>query len=67
MSKIKFCRSCRSKNLEQLFSLGNQYYTGIFPKKKNLKVLSGKLELVKCKKCHLVQLSENFNLKKCME
>ena len=64
MSKIKFCRSCRSKNFDYLFSLGNQYYTGIFPKSKNSKVPSGNLELIKCKKCSLVQLSENFNLKK---
>lgn len=64
MSKVKFCRSCRSKKLDYLFSLGSQYYTGIFPKRKKLVVPSGNLELVKCKKCHLVQLSENFNLKK---
>ena len=64
MSKIKFCRSCRSKNFDYLFSLGNQYYTGIFPKSENSKVPSGNLELIKCKKCSLVQLSENFSLKK---
>jgi len=64
MSKIKFCRSCRSRKLDHLFSLGRQYYTGIFPRRKELIVPSGNLELIKCKKCHLVQLSENFNLKK---
>ena len=64
MSKIKSCRSCKSKKLDYLFSLGKQFYTGIFPRKKNLTVPSGKLELIKCKSCHLVQLSENFNLKK---
>ncbi len=64
MSSIKFCRSCRSKKLIKLFSLGKQYYTGIFPKNKKTKVPSGKLELLKCNYCSLVQLSENFNLKK---
>lgn len=34
MSKIKYCRSCNSDKLDYLFSLGKQYYTGIFPKKK---------------------------------
>ena len=64
MSKIKGCRSCGSKKLEDLFSLGNQYYTGIFPKNKNQKIPKGELKLFMCKRCNLVQLSENFNLKK---
>ena len=64
MSKIKCCRSCESKNLANLFTLGNQNYTGIFPKYKNQKIPKGELRLFLCKKCTLVQLSENFNLKK---
>ena len=64
MSKIKSCRSCNSKKLNFLFSLGKQYYTGIFPKSTKLKLPSGHLELLKCKRCDLVQLSQNFNLKK---
>ena len=64
MSKIKYCRSCSSKKLDNLFSLGNHNYTGIFPKKNNLKIPRGELKLIKCKVCSLVQLSENFNLKK---
>jgi cyclopropane fatty-acyl-phospholipid synthase-like methyltransferase len=64
MTNIKSCRSCGSKNLEDLFSLGKQDYTGIFPKKKNSKIPKGELKLIKCKKCTLVQLSNNFSLKK---
>ena len=64
MNNIRYCRSCRSKKLDNLFSLGNQNYTGIFPKKRNLKTPTGKLKLVMCKVCNLVQLGENFNLKK---
>ena len=64
MSKIKKCRSCNSNKLQRLFSLGNQYFTGIFPKNKHQKVPRGKLILVMCNGCKLVQLSENFNLKK---
>jgi hypothetical protein len=64
MSKIKKCRSCNSNKLQKLFSLGNQSFTGIFPKNKNQKVPLGKLILVICSCCKLVQLSENFNLKK---
>ena len=64
MSKIKYCRSCKSAKLDNLFSLGNLYYTGIFPRSKSSNLPKGKLRLIKCKKCSLVQLSENFNLKK---
>jgi cyclopropane fatty-acyl-phospholipid synthase-like methyltransferase len=64
MKKIKYCRSCSSKKLDNLFSLGNHNYTGIFSKTKNLKTPAGELKLIKCKICSLVQLSENFNLKK---
>jgi len=64
MSKIKKCRSCNSNKLQKLFSLGNQSFTGIFPKNKNQKVPRGKLTLIICSRCKLVQLSENFNLKK---
>ena len=61
-SKIKFCRSCKNKRLKRLFSLGNQYFTGIFPKKIKQKVPSGPLNLYLCQNCSLVQLSHNFNL-----
>jgi hypothetical protein len=64
MRKIKYCRSCKSKNLYYLFSLGDHYFTGIFPQNKNTTVPKGKLTLLMCKKCSLVQLSENFNLNK---
>jgi len=64
MSKIKKCRSCNSNKLQRLFSLGDQYFTGIFPKNKHQKVPRGKLILIICSRCKLVQLSENFNLKK---
>ncbi len=63
MPAINNCRSCKSKKLKKLFNLGEQNYTGIFYKNKSQKVPKGKLELIMCKKCYLVQLSENFNLK----
>jgi hypothetical protein len=60
--KIKKCRVCESRLLENLFSLGNLKFTGKFPKK-NQKIPSGFINLVMCKKCRLVQLSNNFDLK----
>ena len=64
MSKINKCRACKNSNLKNLLSLGNQSFTGIFPSKKNLNIPSGKLNLVMCGHCRLVQLDQNFSLKK---
>lgn len=64
MLAINKCRSCNSKRLKSLFTLGIQYFTGIFPKNKNQKLPKGELRLIMCQNCYLVQLSRNFNLKK---
>lgn len=61
--KINKCRSCKEKKLKKLFTLGNQYFTGIFPKNIKQKVPVGKLDLNLCQNCSLVQLGHNFNLK----
>jgi SAM-dependent methyltransferase len=62
-NKIKECRSCKSNQLKLLFSLGSMPYSGIFPKR-NQSIDFGKLTLVICKQCKLVQLDRNFNPKK---
>lgn len=59
--KIKHCRSCKSKKLKFVFSLGKQYLTGIFPPKKNTKISKGNLSLCFCENCKLLQLNESFN------
>ena len=51
LKKISQCRSCKSNNLKEVFNLGSQYLTGVFPKKKNTKISSGDLSLCLCKKC----------------
>lgn len=58
--KINNCRSCKSKNLTNCLNLGNQKLTGVFPQKKNEKITSGKLDLVFCNNCKLLQLGSNF-------
>ena len=60
--KVKSCRSCSSKSLKKLYSLGNQYLTGIFPKKKSQLVPKGELSMVMCNKCSLLQLENSFNV-----
>ena len=59
--KIKNCRSCKSKNLTFLYSLGKQTLTGIFPPNKNKKITKGDLSMVICNKCKLMQLEHNFD------
>jgi hypothetical protein len=63
MTKINNCRICKSKKIKSLFSLGIQSYTGIFPKK-NSYVPKGKLTLIICENCKLVQLDKNFDEKR---
>ena len=57
------CRNCNSKNLKNLFSLGNLSFTGKFPNKKIINIKKRELGLVMCPKCNLVQLNRNFDLK----
>ena len=61
--KIKKCRNCRSKNLINLFSLGNLSFTGMFPKRDYINIRKANLGLVMCSSCSLVQLNRNYNLK----
>jgi 2-polyprenyl-3-methyl-5-hydroxy-6-metoxy-1,4-benzoquinol methylase len=60
--RIKNCRNCKSKNLINIFSLGNIHFTGKFLKKKQTPK-KGDINVVLCKKCELVQLNNNFDLK----
>ena len=60
--KIKNCRSCQSKSLKKLYSLGNQYLTGIFLKNRSQKIPKGELSMVMCNKCKLLQLENSFDM-----
>jgi len=59
--KIKNCRSCKSKKLTNLYTLGKQTLTGIFPPKKNAKITKGELSMIICNNCRLLQLEHNFD------
>lgn len=52
--KIRKCRSCNSKNLISILSLGNQYLSDFV--KINRKPKSFPLNMILCKECFLVQL-----------
>jgi hypothetical protein len=58
---ISKCRSCDNSKLKSCLDLGQQSLTGVFPKSKKDKIKSGKLELIYCENCKLLQLSRNFD------
>lgn len=60
--KIANCRICHDTNLDFILDLGLQAFTGVFLKKDVDKIPSAPLQLVKCQKCHLVQLAHAFDL-----
>jgi len=51
---IRKCRTCKSKNLENIISLGNLYLSDFT--KNSIKPPKHPLTLVLCKNCHLLQL-----------
>ena len=60
--KISKCRSCKSTSLKYVSSLGNQYYTGIFPSQRTKKIPNGALSMVLCNRCDLLQLQNSFDM-----
>jgi hypothetical protein len=60
--EISTCRLCDGPALDDVFDLGQQALTGIFPKSDREQVAGGPLVLAKCSHCHLVQLRHNYDL-----
>ena len=64
---IKHCRICGNPNLQEVFTLGSQALTGVFPRSHEERVTTGPLTLVKCSEdsaqpgCGLLQLKESYN------
>ena len=59
--KISQCRSCKSKNIKKAFDLGLQSLTGVFPKTREINISKGRLSLVLCINCSLLQLVNSFD------
>ncbi len=60
-TNIECCRLCKSNNLQEVYSLGEQTLTGVFPQSKNEIISSGPVDLLKCQSCGLVQLKQTYN------
>ena len=61
-TEIEKCRISGSKNLITVLSLGEQYLTGVFPKKKNETITKGPLDLVWCPDSGLLQMKQSYSL-----
>lgn len=61
-TEIRKCRISGSSNLVTVLSLGEQYLTGVFPKKIDEKVTRGPLDLVWCPDSGLLQMKQSYNL-----
>ena len=60
---ISKCRICKNTKFQNLFNLGKLAFTGKFPKNIKINIPKKKISLLMCKRCKLVQLSQNFNEK----
>ena len=64
-TQITACRICGNKDLLPIIHLGDQYLTGVFPRKTEDPLTCGPLELVRCNitgpnHCGLVQLRHSY-------
>ncbi len=60
MSAISHCRVCRSTHLAEVLDLGTTAFTGVFPASPEEKIDHGRLSLLVCESCGLVQLADSF-------
>ena len=58
------CKNCKHNSLEKIVKIGKQPLSGFFYPNKKKKLEKYSLDLHKCPKCHLVQLSNLANTKK---
>ena len=62
LEKINRCRLSGSSNLVSVLNLGDQYLTGVFPKRKDEAITKGPLELLWCPESGLLQLAHSYDL-----
>jgi len=64
VGQIECCRVCGNRKLAPVLSLGDQYLTGVFPRRRDDGLTRGPLELVRCdgaRACGLVQLRNSYD------
>tara|TARA_B100000575_G_scaffold294650_1_gene312669 strand:+ start:5478 stop:6734 length:1257 start_codon:yes stop_codon:yes gene_type:complete len=58
------CKNCKKSSLKKVVEIGKQPLSGFFYSKKKINLKKYSLDLYKCSKCNLVQLSNTVNVKK---
>lgn len=61
-SEVTSCRVCGSTKLKKVFSLGEQFLTGVFPREGASDPAKGPVDLTFCQECHLLQLKQSYSL-----
>ena len=64
-NEIVECRVCGCDKLSSILSLGEQHFTGVFPKNDKEQVMRGPVDLIKCASetgCGLVQLKQSYDV-----
>ena len=62
VTELKECRICKGTHLKTVLDLGEQELTGVFPRTEKEKVTLGKLGLVWCEDCGLLQMGYSYPL-----
>lgn len=60
MNQVRTCRLCQSDRLTEILDFGDLTLTGVFPASLEESVPSGRVRLVLCRECGLVQLGDTF-------
>lgn len=60
MSSARACRICQSERLTEILDFGDLTLTGVFPGSRDEHVPSGRVHLLLCRECGLVQLGDTF-------
>ena len=58
------CRFCKNIKFSEIINLGNQPLSGVFPGVNSKDPPKGKLHLIRCKKCNLIQLKHSASIEK---
>lgn len=67
VSNLTNCRICKSSNLVNVISLGDQYITSRFPLYGDFSTPKTSIILCRCQKCGLIQLKETTNCEELYE
>ncbi len=60
MNQVRACRICKTERLTEILDFGDLTLTGVFPGSVDELVPSGRVRLLLCRECGLVQLGDTF-------